>query len=144
MRITIHLALVLAVAIIMTACGGGNSTGNTTAASTGGSNSSVPGNSGIRIRGVAAVGYPIVGGTVNIKCASGAFSSAFTDNTGTFSINSNGPIFPCLLQITGGQVNNTPFTGTLTSAVTAAGVANITPLTDLTLVKLFGHSTQTT
>ena len=78
------------------------------------------------LSGVAAVGAPIVNAPVVAKCANGSgFSLHVTTNAqGAFSGEVSASALPCALKVTGSNI-------TLHSYALAAGVINITPLTDL-------------
>src|SRR5690554_6373018 len=82
------------------------------------------------LTGTAAVGSPIVGGTLTAKCADGSgFTNAVTTQAnGTWSGTVANGALPCALQVTGGTPNVT-----LHSYASQAGVVNVTPLTDLAL-----------
>jgi hypothetical protein len=82
----------------------------------------------VALTGVAAVGAPIVNGSVVAKCANGlGFTQAVTTNAqGSFSGNVAADALPCALQISNGSPNIT-----LHSYAFTSGVVNITPLTDL-------------
>src|SRR5690554_4576533 len=89
-----------------------------------------PNTAQITINGTAAIGSPIVGGTLTAKCAGGiGFTNAvITQANGAWSGTVAAASLPCALQVTGG----TPSV-TLHSYATQAGVVNVTPLTDLAL-----------
>ena len=89
-----------------------------------------PNTAQITINGTAAIGSPIVGGTLTAKCAGGiGFTNAvITQANGAWSGTVAAASLPCALQVTGG----TPSV-TLHSIATQAGNVNITPLTDLAL-----------
>lgn len=116
-----HLPTILVSSLLLASCGGDDFS---TSFST--------------ISGVAAVGAPISGATVSIKCQSGS-ATASTNATGNYSATVAGAVFPCALRSTGGLANGTP-APTLHSFVTAPGRANITPLTDLALALQVNNS----
>ncbi|WP_312438519.1 hypothetical protein [Janthinobacterium sp.] len=89
--------------------------------------------------GTAAIGSPIVGGQVTMKCASGSRLSAVTEAAGTWTASLKATDYPCVIQMTGGTVGGKTFTGSLYSAAMGAGTANITPLTDLLLATMVGQ-----
>lgn len=92
------------------------------------------GPSGETVSGTAAVGLPIVGGSVGAKCQNGsAPRSATTNSSGRYSFVVPSASFPCVLRVSGGTVNGTPNTQNLHSFATGGGTANVTPLTDLAL-----------
>jgi len=82
----------------------------------------------VTLNGVAAVGAPIANANIVAKCANNAgFTQTVTTNAqGVFSGTIAANALPCALQVTYG----TPSTS-LHSYALAAGVVNITPLTDL-------------
>jgi hypothetical protein len=88
------------------------------------------------ISGTAAIGAPIVNGSVVIKCAGGQPGSTSTGADGKFTVALAGISFPCALQVSGGQVNGTANTYTLHSFALASGNANITTLTQLATAKI--------
>lgn len=103
---------------LLTACGGGD----TVAPST--------------LSGTAAVGLPIVGGDISVKCAGGSVLSTTTSGTGSWQVTISGQTFPCAVQVSGGQVSGTPQTQSFHSLATSLGVVNLTPLTDLVVANL--------
>ncbi|MGX5885572.1 hypothetical protein MJS38_32840, partial [Burkholderia gladioli] len=103
---------------LLTACGGG-----------GGSSSA--GTTSVNTTGTAAIGSPIVGGTVALKCASGTTSSTTTGTDGSWTISLKASDYPCVAEVSGGQANGVAMTSVLHSVLTAPGVTNITPLTDI-------------
>ena len=107
------LVLSLSAAALLSACGGGG--GGTTAPS---------------LRGVAAVGAPIVGGDVDAKCSDGnTYNANPTSTNGAWSIAAvSTAAFPCVVQIRNGEPEVK-----LNSFAAAPGVVNITPFTDLIL-----------
>jgi hypothetical protein len=78
------------------------------------------------LSGVAAMGAPIGNSPVVAKCANGlGFALSVTTNAkGAFSGEVDADALPCALKVTGPDI-------TLYSYALAAGVVNITPLTDL-------------
>ncbi|KAF3461277.1 hypothetical protein GO287_02055 [Ralstonia solanacearum] len=103
---------------LLTACGGG-----------GGSSSA--GTTSVNTTGTAAIGSPIVGGTVALKCASGTTSSTTTGTDGSWTISLDASDYPCVAQVSGGQANGVVLTSGLHSVLAAPDVTNITPLTDI-------------
>ena len=124
-----QIAVSAIMAAVLAACGGGGggdtSSGNAGNSGNGGSTSTSTAS------GVAAVGAPIVGGTVSLKCASGASATATTGADGAWKVSLKSSDYPCAIRVDGGQANGQALTTTLHSVVTGAGIANITPLTDL-------------
>ncbi|MFM0498640.1 hypothetical protein [Paraburkholderia caledonica] len=117
------LALGAFMCATLVACGGGSSSGT-----------SIP---SVTTNGTAAVGAPIVGGTVSFKCASGATPSATTAADGTYSVTLKSADYPCVAQVAGGQANGAAL-ASLHSVAAAPGTTNVTPLTDL-IVGVLGN-----
>jgi len=113
-------------AATLAACGGGD--GDT---------------AGPTLSGTAAVGVPIVGGTVRITCSGGPALQTLTSSTGGWTVALSGQTLPCAVQVSGGTVggvaNGTPYH----SIALALGTVNITPLTDLVIARLLGTTPQT-
>jgi hypothetical protein len=117
--------LLLAVVIgLVTGCGGGGSgTGNAAAPTA-------------TVAGTAATGAAIAAGAVSLKCVSGTATVSTTGTDGSFSIDVSGVGFPCV-----GRVDYKDASGAaqkLHTLVSSAGVANITPITELLLASLTG------
>lgn len=108
---------------MLSACGGGGS-GGTPAATT--------------LGGTAAVGAPIVGGTVDVTCAGGSTLSTTSGGTGAWQVTISGQTLPCAIRISGGTVNAVANATSYHAVAMAFGVANITPLTDLITANLAG------
>lgn len=89
--------------------------------------------------GTAAVGLPIVGGQVTMKCASGTTMTAVTENTGTWQTSARNSDYPCVIQVSGGTAGGVERTTSLYSIASGPGVSNITPLTDLIVAALSGQ-----
>jgi hypothetical protein len=111
---------------ILSACGGGDT-------------ASAPST----LSGTAAVGMPIMGGTVKVKCAGGSTLTSTTSNTGSWQVTISGQTLPCAVQVSGGQVNGTAQTQSYHSIATSLGVVNVTPLTDLVMANLTQNNPQT-
>lgn len=92
--------------------------------------------------GVAAVGDPIAGGTVQVACAGGSPLSTTTSATGQWQVAISGQTLPCAVQVQGGTVGGAPYAATLHSIATAFGNLNITPLTDLVVARSVGGNPQ--
>lgn len=90
--------------------------------------------------GSAAIGNPIVGGTVDVTCASGAALTTTTGMSGDWQLTLSGQTFPCAVRVTGGTINGVANTAAYHSIVTATGIVNITPLTDLMVANLVGNA----
>ncbi|MGS0974118.1 hypothetical protein [Burkholderia glumae] len=117
--IRIALGASLSSLVLLAACGGG------------GSNSTGNGATSVNTTGTAAIGSPIVGGTVALKCASGTTTSTTTGSDGSWAISLNASDYPCVAEVSGGQANGVALTSALHSVLAAPGVSNITPLTDI-------------
>ncbi|MCX9155325.1 metallo-mystery pair system four-Cys motif protein [Niveibacterium sp. 24ML] len=121
-------------ALLLAACGGGGSD----------SPAPTPQPSPQIVSGVAAVGKPIVGASVALKCASGTPETGkLTAADGSFSVALNGAQVPCLLAVSGGKVGSASGadnTLVLHGTALAAGLANVTPLTELALSHALGGS----
>lgn len=116
-----RLAFAASMCAALVACGGGGGSGapsadNTPTTTTG---------------GTAAIGSPIIGGTVQLKCASGATASAATGTDGSWSASLKSTDYPCVARVSGGQANGTALASALHSVAAAPGTTNITPLTDI-------------
>lgn len=127
------LAATIIIGALITACGGG---GGSTASGGGGSGT-------ITLTGVVAVGSPIVGGTVTLKCATGNSLTATTNYAGAYSITLSGQALPCAAELSGGSINGVPNTISYHSIATASGTLNVTPLTDLMVANLTGAAPST-
>ncbi|WP_155027731.1 hypothetical protein [Burkholderia pseudomallei] len=110
----------------LVACGGGNSSNSGTSSPS------------VITSGTAAVGSPIVGGTVTLKCASGATASATTTADGTYSVTLKSADYPCVALVSGGQAKGAALASALHSVAAAPGTTNVTPLTDL-IVGVLGN-----
>ena len=110
-------------AVVMVACGGGGGAGTSAAPSS-------------LVNGTAATGAAIAGGKVTLKCQNGTSTIATTGTDGGFSIDVTVIGLPCV-----GRVDYTDSKGAaqkLHTIITAAGTANITPVTDLLVANLTG------
>lgn len=117
----------LAVLLTIAACGGGGGGG-------GGGVTEAPPPPGDTVKGLAAVGAPLTGAQVVLRCANGVGGQTTTDNEGRWSIELRQPQFPCLATLS----NSTSHSGvTLRSMALGTGHLNITPLTDLVLARAF-------
>ena len=110
------LGTLLAASLLSACGGGGDSTPAASATAT--------------VSGTAATGAAIAGGTVSMTCVSGASATTNTAADGSYSLNASGIVFPCVARVSYGSANK------LHSYVSAAGTANITPVTELVLAKL--------
>ncbi|MCA8452165.1 hypothetical protein [Burkholderia vietnamiensis] len=119
----IRLALGAAMCAALTACGGGGSDGNSPSAG----NSSVS----VNTTGIAAIGSPIINGSVDLKCASGTTASTTTGKGGEWNVSLKNTDYPCVARVSGGTANGKDLPTALHSVLGTPGVANITPLTDI-------------
>lgn len=106
------------------------------AAGCGGSDDAPATAPGAAIQGVAAVGAPLVGATVEFTCVGGSPAAATTSATGSFSVAGAGVTFPCIATATAGTVGGAANATTLYAAITGAGTANVTSLSSLQLAYL--------
>lgn len=90
------------------------------------------------LSGTAAVGLPIVSGTVDVKCAGGSALTTTTSATGTWQVTISGQTLPCAVQVSGGQVGGAAQTQPFHSIAVSLGTVNVTPLTDLVVANLTG------
>jgi hypothetical protein len=104
-------------AVFLAGCGGGGGGGGG-----GSSGSSAPTN----VQGFAATGAAISGGTVSLKCVSGAVLTTTTAADGSFTLSPSSAQLPCVLRVVSGPT-------TLYSFVDGFGRLNATPLSDLVL-----------
>jgi hypothetical protein len=112
-----RLLVPASLSLLLAACGGSDST---------------PSSGTPTLTGTAAVGAPINGATISIKCANGTSASTTTNANGAYGIVISTNAFPCAIKASGGTANGTSAPA-LHSFVNTAGQANITPLTDLAL-----------
>lgn len=128
-RLNRGILVMLFATFSLVGCGGGSSAISTTTPSTG------------TLSGTAAVGAPIVGGTVAITCASGpAPSGGSTSSTGGWSATLATQTLPCGVQVSGGSINGAANSQTYQSIAYALGTVNITPLTSLIVANLTGST----
>lgn len=109
----------IALAAMLAACGGGGDDTSTTF-----------------LEGTAAVGTPIAGGLVQVKCAGGAGLQTNTSVTGAWQVEVSGQTLPCAVQVSGGKINGLDNTVPYHSVANTFGILNITPLTDLVVASL--------
>lgn len=86
--------------------------------------------------GTAAVGAPIAGGLVQVKCAGGAGLQTNTSTAGAWQVEISGQTLPCAVQVSGGKINGTDNTVPYHSVANTFGTLNITPLTNLVVASL--------
>lgn len=97
------------------------------------------GESGSTLGGVAAVGSPIVNGTVQVRCAGGSLLAASTNSKGTWQVTlSSAQTLPCAVELSYGTVDNVPNNIHYHSVASSSHTVNVTPLTDLTVANLAG------
>lgn len=103
----------------------------------GGSDDDTDAPSAPTLSGTAAVGAPIVGGTVTVQCAGGSTLSTTTGSAGTWQVTTSGQTLPCAVQVTngtvGGAANTTPYHSL---ALSFDVNVNVTPLTDIVVANL--------
>lgn len=92
--------------------------------------------------GVAAVGSPIVGGTVNVACAGGSGLSTTTDNGGAWTVTTSGQTLPCAVQVDGGTVDGAANPLSLHSVAFDFSNVNVTPLTELVFANVVAGNPQ--
>lgn len=120
------LGSTLACAVLIAGCGGGDTAPATPSLS-----------------GVAAVGAPIVGGSVAVKCAGGLALNTTTSAAGAWQVSFSGQTLPCAVQVSGGTAGGSANTTPYHSLALSLGTVNITPLTDLVVAQLTGASFST-
>jgi hypothetical protein len=88
------------------------------------------------LSGTAAVGAPIAGADVQVRCQGAAAAlGTVTTAAGTWRIDTTGQTLPCAVRVTGGSLGQ----GQAYHAVAVTfGIANITPLTDLMVAHAVG------
>lgn len=118
----------LALAALVAGCGGGNDD---------------PAPAASTLSGVAAVGDPIVGGAIAVKCAGGAALATTTSASGGWQVSISGQTLPCAVQVSGGTVGGTANTTPYHSIAVSFGTINVTPLTDLVVAQLLATAPQT-
>jgi hypothetical protein len=121
---------VFLLALLLEGCGGGASSNSVS--------------SGATISGTAAVGTPIVNGSIKVTCASGNPLSTTTNNVGSWSVVFSGQTLPCAIEVSAGSINGIANATSYHSIAVSAGNVNVTPLTDLIVANLVGSSIPTT
>jgi len=106
---------------LLAACGGGSSGGG-------------GGGGAAALSGTAAVGAPLVGATISLKC-NGQSATATTSAQGKWSASIRQDALPCAIEVSGGTVNGAPFAGKFYSYAQSLGTINVTPLTSLALAR---------
>ncbi len=112
--------LAAAIVGLVSGCGGGSGTVNSSGT----------------LSGKAAVGSPIVNAAVNVVCAGGTNLSTTTDSTGAWTVAIAGQTFPCAVEVSRGTINAVANATAYHSVATSLGVVNVTPLTDLLVANL--------
>ncbi|CAA0122738.1 Uncharacterised protein [Halioglobus japonicus] len=122
------ITLALSASVLLAACSGGSS--NNDSAQQVVVSPPDPTPTTQTLSGTAAIGAPVVDGTVTASCAdgSGFTKDIRTETDGSWTGEIDSEALPCAIQVSGG----TPPV-TLHSVATAPGTINITPLTDLVL-----------
>lgn len=116
-----HPIAALSAAAVLAACGGDDGTSTPT------------------LSGTAATGAPIVGGTVDIRCASGAPLSATTGSDGRWQVGISGQTLPCALRVSGGSAGGTaPGADYHALALAFGDNVNLTPFSDLVVARTVG------
>ena len=117
-RVLTRSVTTLFIGAVLASCGGGADVAQTSAPNT--------------LSGVAAVGYPIVGGTVSVVCAAGVVPTINnTSATGAWQVSAVGLTLPCAVRVSGGTINGVTSTAMYHSLANSIGTVNITPLTVL-------------
>ena len=94
-----------------------------------------------QLSGTAAIGAPVAGATVQVRCAdASAALETVTNAAGVWQANTTGQSLPCAVRVSGGNLA----TGqALYSAALDFGNVNVTPLTDLLIANATGTSPAT-
>ena len=92
----------------------------------------------ISVNGLAAVGAPLAGAAVSLRCADGSSGSTTADAQGRWTLSVPAAAFPCLGRA---ALASTVLHAALAAAADATTARmNITPLTDLLLTQLAGQT----
>jgi mono/diheme cytochrome c family protein len=122
-RFLSRFMFICAATLALASCGGGGGSSSTPAAP------ATP-----TLTGLAATGAALAGAGVTAKCASGPSVAGTTGADGTFSLPlAAGQAVPCLLEVVSGAV-------TLHGFAVAVGYTNVTPLTELVIIRALGSS----
>lgn len=89
------------------------------------------------LSGVVALGAPVVGASVFVRCRTGS-ATVTTDASGSYYANIASVRFPCVIEASGGEFQGAANAQVLVSISTDGGVANATPLTHLLSARAFG------
>ncbi len=95
--------------------------------------SAAPTSSPLTLHGFVAVGRPVAGAALTLKCSNGKTYASASDGSGAFTAAVDAGALPCVLESSGGTVAGAAYTAKLHSVALAAGTINVTPLTDLAL-----------
>jgi hypothetical protein len=107
------------------------------------SNNDGDGNGDKKLSGVAAIGAPISGGTVDLNCSNGSIHSTTTAPDGAWEVTVAGGSLPCGLRVSGGTLPGGANTDVFYSFAETggSGTVNITPLTSLAVAQALGGGT---
>lgn len=136
-------SVALLVLSVVAACGGGSDSGGTPAATTPPPQGTQPVPAdpvapAPTLSGTAAVGAPIAGGAIAVQCAQGAVLNATTSDAGAWSVQTAGQTFPCIITLTGGNLDAALYPTGLHSFAVDATRANVTPVTELVMAMALG------
>ena len=126
-----YLALAAIQTALLSACGGG---GDSATPSTGGADPSTPTVASLTLNGTAATGAAIVGGAIDVKCASGSGTTT-TIADGSYTISISGATLPCVMHVTASNVDLYSLAEGGSGSVVRA---NITPLSQLVAAQVAG------
>jgi len=135
-------------ALLLAACGGGGSgdtptgqapTGQAPTAPDPTPAPAAPASPVLQLSGVAATGFALAGGTIEVKCASGAGGTT-AGADGAYSLRIESAALPCVIRASG-QTGDVPVVlHSVTEAGSVSGttelVANVTPLTEMIVAQL--------
>ncbi len=128
---------------LLVACGGGTTTTTTTTTAATTTPPTTPAVTPTTLGGVAAIGAPVVGGTVSVVCAGGSTLTSTTSSTGGWTVTITDQTLPCATQVKNGTISGVANTQLYHAAALAFGTVNITPLTDLIMANMLGSSPTT-
>lgn len=83
------------------------------------------------LHGFVAVGRPLAGAALTLKCANGKTYTTTSDGTGAYTVAVDANALPCVFESSGGTVGGAAYAAKLHSIALAAGIVNVTPLTEL-------------
>ena len=94
-----------------------------------------------QLSGTAAIGAPVTGAAVQVRCAAtSTVLEAITNAAGVWQVSTTGQSLPCAVRVSGGNLASGQ---ALHSAALDFGNVNITPLTDLIIANATGKSPAT-